>query len=117
MIYNCSTRQKALTPMHRQRHHVISDLTGKTGLAILDAIRAGERDPNTGAPLRDCRLKASAQTMAKALVGDWRDAPRVTWRQALAAYRHAPHLITACDHAIERRREPFDSPVEPAPVP
>ena len=60
--------------MNLQLHHVTSDLTGKTGLAILDAALAGERDPNTLAQPRDFRIKASAQTIAKALVGDWCDA-------------------------------------------
>ena len=55
--------------MNLQLHHVLSDLTGVTGLAILDAILAGERDPAVLAQYRDPRLKASAETLAKALVG------------------------------------------------
>jgi transposase len=109
--------QKALTQMNLQLHHVISDLTGKTGLAILDAILAGERDPNTLAQLRDFRIKASAETIAKALVGDWRDEHLFTLRQALAAYRHYQQLITECDQEIERLLGQFDSQVDPAEVP
>ena len=109
--------QTALTQMNLQLHHVISDLTGTTGLAILDAILAGERDPNPLAQRRDFRIKASAQTIAKALVGDWRDEHLFTLRQALAAYRHYQHLITECDHEIEHLLEQFDSQVEPAPLP
>jgi len=55
--------------MNVQLHHVISDITGATGLAILDAILGGERNPNALAKLRDRHIKASAETVAKSLVG------------------------------------------------
>src|SRR5712692_9837301 len=109
--------QTALTQMNLQLHHVISDLTGKTGLAILDAILAGERDPHKLAQLRDFRIKASAQTIAKALVGDWREEPLFTLRQALSTYRHYQHLIAECDYEIERLLAQFDSQVDPATTP
>jgi len=47
--------QKALDQMNLQLHHVISDLGGKTGMAIVEAIVAGERDPHQLATLRDPR--------------------------------------------------------------
>ena len=50
---------------------VIGDLSGKTGLAIVDAILAGERDPAALARLRDHRIKASMQTIERSLRGDW----------------------------------------------
>lgn len=109
--------QKALMQMNLQLHHSISDLTGKTGLAILDAILAGERDSNMLAQLRDFRIKASAETIAKARVGDWRDEHLFTLRQALAAYRHYQQLITDGDHEIERLLGQFDSQVDPAEAP
>src|SRR5450755_3202566 len=62
--------QKALDQMNLQVHHVISDITGLTGLAIIDAILAGERDPRVLAQLRHKRIKASAEVVAKSLVGD-----------------------------------------------
>ena len=55
--------QKALTQMNLQIHHVISDLTGVTGLAILDAILEGQRDPVTLAGFRDPRIKATEETI------------------------------------------------------
>lgn len=109
--------QKALTQMNLQLHHVISDLTGKTGLAILDAILAGERDPVVLAQLKDHRIKASAETIAKALAGDWRTEHLFTLRQALAAYRHYQQLITECDEAVERLLMEFDSRIDPVEVP
>lgn len=54
---------KALTPMNLQLHHVVSDVTGATGLRIARAILAGERDPKVLAKLRDIRCHASAETV------------------------------------------------------
>ena len=64
--------QKALTQMNGQRHHVISDITGETGMRIIRAIVEGERDRNRLAAMRDGRSKATEETMAKALEGDYR---------------------------------------------
>jgi hypothetical protein len=50
--------------MNLQIHHVISDITGTTGLAILDAILNGERDTEKLARLRDPRIRASQETIA-----------------------------------------------------
>jgi len=55
---------KALTQMNVQVHHVISDLTGLTGLAIIDAIIAGERNPAVLAKLRDPHIKAARKPFA-----------------------------------------------------
>lgn len=52
--------QRALDQMNVQLHHVLSDITGLSGLAILDAILSGERDPHTLARLRDGRVKTVA---------------------------------------------------------
>jgi transposase len=64
--------QKALTQMNLQIHHVISEITGLTGLAIADAILAGERDPAVLAKLRDHRIRASEEIVQKSLVGNWK---------------------------------------------
>jgi len=109
--------QKALMQMNLHLHHVISDLTGKTGLAILDAIVAGERDPQKLAQFRDYRIKASQETIAKSLVGDWRDEHLFCLKQALEAYRQYQKLITDCDHEIERLMSQFDSQVDPQETP
>jgi hypothetical protein len=63
---------KALDRMNLQIHHVIGDITGLTGLAIVDAILAGERDGKALAQLRDGRIKAPEETIIKSLVGDYR---------------------------------------------
>jgi len=109
--------QKALTQMNLQLHHVLTDITGVTGLAILDAILAGERDPQALVQHRDHRIKASPATIAKALVGDYRLEHLFTLRQSLAAYRHTQDLIAACDCEIQRRLGSFTSTIDPATHP
>lgn len=110
--------QKALTQMNLHLHHVVSDLTGVTGLAILDAILAGERDPQKLAALRDRRIKASEATIAKALVGDYRAEHVFTLRQALALYRQYQSHILECDREIERHLATFEAKTtEPVPAP
>ena len=109
--------QKALTQMNLQLHHVISDITGKTGLLILDAILAGERDPAALSQLRDPRVRASRETIAKALVGTWRREHLFTLRQSLCAYRHYQDQIAQCDREIQEMLSHFDSRIDPTQPP
>jgi transposase len=104
--------QKALDQMNLQLHHVISDITGLTGTAIIEAILKGERDPAVLSKMRDRRIKASAKTIAAALVGDFRPEHLFTLRQSLEAYRQCQQLIAACDSEIERYLAEFDSKVD-----
>src|SRR5216683_5779841 len=100
---------KALDQMNLQIHHVISDITGVTGLAIVDAIVAGKTNPKELAKLRDHRIKASIETVTKSLVGDYRPEHIFTLKQSLTAYRHYQQLIADCDHEIQERIQAFDS--------
>ena len=109
--------QKALTQMNLQLHHVISDITGVTGVAILDAILAGERDPAVLAGHRDRRIKASAETIAKALVGDYRPEHLFTLRQFLDACRQYQRLLGECDREVQRLLGAFASTIDPAQHP
>jgi transposase len=102
--------QKALDQMNLQVHHVISDITGQTGLAIVDAVLAGERDPLVLAKLRNDRIKASEEVIAKSLVGDYRPEHVFTLRQSLAAYRSYQKLIEDCDREIRDSLEQFKPP-------
>ena len=99
---------KALTQMNLQLQHVISDLTGVTGLAILEAILAGERDPVTLARLKDHRIKATREVIAKSLQGDWREEHLFTLRQSYELWKTHQRLITACDQQIESMLQKFD---------
>jgi transposase len=104
--------QKALDQMNVQLHHVLSDITGLSGLAILDAILAGERDPRVLARLRDGRVKASEETIVQALTGDYRAEHVFTLKQSLAGYRYYQKLMAACDREIEQQLKRFESKVD-----
>ncbi len=104
--------QKALDQMNLQLHHVISDLSGTTGMAILDAILAGERDPRKLAALRDPRIRADAKTIARSLVGDYRREHLFTLGQSVVAYRHYQEQMAACDVEIEQMLGEFSSSAE-----
>ena len=109
--------QKALTQMNLQLHNVISDITGVSGLAIIEAILRGEREPSKLSCLCDARIKASRQTVAKSLVGDYRPEHLFTLQQALESYRHFENQIAACDQHIERMLAHFDSQEQCAEAP
>jgi transposase len=100
---------KSLDQMNLQIHHVISDITGVTGLAIVDAIVAGNTNPDELAKLRDYRIKASLETVTKSLVGDYRREHIFTLNQSLTAYRHYQRLIADCDQEVQQRIEAFQS--------
>jgi transposase len=108
---------KSLTQMNLQIHHVISDITGVTGLAIVDAILAGERDAAELAKLRDSRIKADAEMIRKSLVGNWRLELLFTLRQSRELYRTYQQRIVDCDLEIEKRLPKFEPRVDPAEKP
>lgn len=95
--------QKALQQMNLQLHHVLSDITGVTGLDILRAIVAGERDPKILASFRQPGCKADEATIIKALTGSWRQEHLFVLKQSLALFDFFSTQITACDIEIERQ--------------
>lgn len=111
--------QKALTQMNLPIHHVLSDITGQSGLAILDAIVKGERNPAVLAQLRDRRVKAGEEVVVKSLVGDYRREHLFTLDQSLQAYRYYQTLLAACDQEIEEQLDNFDRqlPLDAPPLP
>jgi len=98
---------KALDQMNLQIHHVISDITGVTGLAIVDAIVEGKTNPRQLAKLRDYRIKAPIETVIKSLVGDYRPEHIFTLKQSLVSYRHYQQLIDECDQEVQQRLQAF----------
>ena len=108
---------KALTQMNLQIHNVIRHVTGLTGLAILDAILAGERDPKKLAALKHGQIKASTDVIEKSLVGDYLPEHLFTLKQALQSYRHYQEMIRACDHEIEAHLNDFESRTDPGERP
>ena len=100
--------QKALTQMNIKLQHVVSDVTGKTGLDIIRAIVAGERNPRELAKLRDYRVKSSEATIAKALRGHWRDEHLFELAQSVELYITYQDKIAGCDRQIEAVLATFD---------
>jgi transposase len=94
--------QKALDQMNLQVHRVLSDITGLSGLRILDAILGGERNPVKLAQLCHSRVKSSRDTVAKSLEGDYRPEHVFALRQSLAGYRYYQGLIAEVDGEIQR---------------
>jgi transposase len=99
--------QKALTQMNLKLQHVVSDVTGETGMAIIRAILAGERDPVQLARLRNYRCHHDEETIAKALHGQWRDEHLFALAQAVALYNMYHEKIVECDRQIEASLETF----------
>ena len=93
--------QKALTQMNIQLANVISDVVGATGQKILRAIVAGERDGQRLAALKDVRIQASTEEIAKSLQGNWRGEHLFALKQALALFDFYGTQLAECDRAIE----------------
>lgn len=94
--------QKALMQMNVQLHHVVTDITGSTGMSIIRAVVAGERDPVVLAAFRDRRCHASVDEISAALAGNWREEHVFALGQALELYDAYQAKITDCDLRIER---------------
>jgi transposase len=93
--------QKALMLMNVQLHHVVSDITGATGMKIIRAIVAGNHEPATLASYRDIRCQASVETITEALTGHYRAEHVFALRQALELYDCYQAKVAECDQAIE----------------
>ena len=109
---------KALTQMNVQLHHVVSDVTGETGLRIIRAIGSGNTNPEELARFRDVRCKASLETIREALVGNYECEHVFALSQSLALYdfyqvqvpdatkRLREHWHN-CDPMLPHRRHPY----------
>ena len=93
--------QKALEQMNLKIHTVISDIDGKTGLAIIQAILQGERDPEKLADLRDYRIKASREEIIKSLEGFFSEEHLFELSQCYKAYLFHNEMINECDLKIK----------------
>ena len=100
--------QKALTQMNVKLQHVISNITGKTGMDIIEAIVGGERDPRKLARFRRPGVKANEATIRKSLQGHWREEHIFELTQALELYRFYQGKIAECDQEIEAQLQQFD---------
>ncbi len=94
--------QKSLELMNIKVHTVISDIVGKTGTSIIEAILAGERKPEKFMPLIDKRIKADKATLLKSLEGNWRTEHLTTLKLSYEMYKIFQLKIEECDKEIEK---------------
>src|SRR6202171_3997088 len=113
-ISTCIQRmQKTLTQMNIQLANVISDLSGWTGQRIVRAILAGERGPQTLAPLSHPGIHASRDIIAKSLEGTWRPDLLFVLQQEVTMYDAYLQRIEECDQALEQHLKSFaDKPAD-----
>ena len=95
--------QKALTQMNIQLANVISDVVGETGQKILRAIVAGERDGQVLGSMKNVRIRASVEDIAKSLHGNWRAEHLFALKQALALFDFIGTQLAECDREIEQQ--------------
>jgi transposase len=101
--------QKVLTQMNIQLANVLSDISGVTGQAIIKAILAGERDAHKLAELRDPRVRASEEQIARYLEGNWQEDLLFVLKQEQDGYEFCQQQMTECDrqlnHYLEQRED------------
>ncbi len=116
LVKDCSSHvlrmQKALTEMNIQVHRVLSDITGYSGMAMIRAILAGERNPLKLAQMKHPQVKASTDQIVKALQGDYRAEHLFALQTALELYDTYQLKITACESKIEQQLEQFDTKLD-----
>lgn len=113
--------QKALAQMNVLLHNVVSDITGVTGMRIITAILAGERNPHKLAAFRDPRCKNSQETIARSLCGNYRQEHLFSLKQAVELYEFYQAKIAECERQILEQLRQFDAvaadPDRPAGTP
>src|ERR1700732_610224 len=92
--------QKALTQMNIQLANVLSDVSGTTGQAIINAILAGERDPHKLAEFRNPRVKASKEQIARGLEGHWEEDLLFVLKQEQDGYEFCQKQMAECDRRL-----------------
>lgn len=107
---------KALVQMNVQLGRLLADLGGQSGLAIIRAILAGERDGTRLAALCDRRVRTPQEVIAQSLVGNWRDEHLLALRFALGQHDLIQQQIAQCDQEIERYVSELQCSTGAAPV-
>lgn len=105
--------QKALDQMYVQVHRAVTDITGKTGQAIVRVIIAGERDPQTLAALRHGRCKKSVDEIAEHLTGTWRPEHLFNLEMAVSFYDSIQVMITTYEARLHTDPETLQPPIAP----
>ena len=102
--------QKSLTLMNIQLANAITDITGQTGLAIIRAIVAGERNPHELAKLRNYRIRSSEAGIAKSLEGTWKEEHLFCLARALTLFDTHHRLIAEADAKLAALIAPLRQP-------
>lgn len=93
--------QSALTEMNIQLANVISDISGDTGLRIIDAILSGERDGQQLARLKDPRCRATTREIAQALEGHWKPEQLFILEQSRLSFTHYMNQLEECERRTQ----------------
>lgn len=109
--------QKALTQMNLRLANVLSDITGVTGMKIIRAILAGERNPKVLAQFRDDRCKKSEAEITKSLEGHYKREQVFALKQAVELYDFYDQQLRACDIELEAMYKAFEPPQDPGTPP
>lgn len=121
LVQECSTytlrMQKALVLMNVQLPTVLSDITGKTGMAIIRDIVAGQTDPTALARHRDERCKATTQQLIAALTGHYRSEQVFVLRQNVDLFDYLVTKIAECDQEIQRGMAEIQAACDPPAQP
>jgi transposase len=96
---------QCLDQMNVRVHHAVKDTQGATGMAMLRAIVAGERDPRSLVKLRDPGCQKSAAEMVELLTGNWRSDHLFNLKQHMAMYDSAASQIAVYEEEIQRRMQ------------
>jgi hypothetical protein len=104
--------QKVLTEMNVQLGNVLSDLSGVSGMKIIEAILEGERDPWELAALVEPEVKATPENIAKSLEGNWREELLFVLRQHVELYRIYQEKISDCDLQLRKHLESLGAKVD-----
>jgi transposase len=115
LVKDCSSHilrmQKALVEMNVQIHRVLSDITGYSGMAIIRAILAGERDGLKLAKMAHPKVRASSEQIVKALEGDYRAEHLFALKTAVELYDSYQLKIMECENQIQQQLECFDAKI------
>lgn len=104
--------QKSLEMMNIKIHALLSSFTGKTGTAIIQAIIAGEREPENFLPFIDHRVKADKQAILKSLEGNWRNEHLFLLQQSYQSHLFVEEQILRCEKEIEQTLQTFTASLD-----
>jgi hypothetical protein len=106
-------QQKALERMNVKLHDVISSLVSDSGIRVMEAILAGERNPDHLLALCDVRIQnKKAERVKESLRGTWAEEHVFALRQAMENWQHYQRQIAACDQQIEAVLRQISGPDE-----